>query len=669
MVNRSCSMSAMHQHRNPKRVKTHHPRPSPMVVIKSPSDVGSYTTEGLSSSVDSVGDDASRSAKAVSEHDGQHNPVVIDLSSSPSDESFHTAILPQNSPSAIRTSATRNRESRPSRPTGQKGEIHEQIRQLIHDGIGEDSPLARRGLDCSDRLLSLVHDPKFRQSSEQISPDLADRLVAAYLTNEYVNLPIFDLEQFRLSYNAIRIGRNIAAGPTPFHGLLVTIFSLSGLCWHDVGETDIASLFNYGQSVSQDLDSRSTPSERAQSCILQSQYLYASGSPRAALISISFAIRIAQVQGLEDRTRDRHARPRRDQELVRRIWHSAMLLERMIAFQLRLSPQTSQSPGVPLPTHKDTDYADVISKVISSPDEERASIIDFLAACVRLYDHVEDILTWEEETHMRQGSCAAKKLLCLNFSSFVHLDGALYQWQTSLSPLLQKPGRPTHPIIHRQRNVLRARYLYVRLRLYRPLLILGLAACEKCSCQVGGDPHFVLKESSPECPIALTVVRDSSFKCIAAALELLNLCEHEQESMPPCWEILDYLYVCATVFLAAQTCPFVTNVSHDQPDPEEMELSLSRVLTLLEKYQSMQSSDRIYDIAQRCRRTLESVSGIIEGSDEAAVFDEDNSRRILERMNICSPNSQGESMQDDSSRLKLFGWLSSLPNDLTGELE
>ncbi|KAI9041926.1 transcription factor domain-containing protein [Aspergillus affinis] len=662
------------QNRNPKRVQTHHPRSSPMVVIQSPSNVDSYKKEDVSSRADSDEEDSDsddsddpRAAKAVPDQDGQHNPVVIDLSSSPSDESFHTAILPRDPPST-----TRDPGSRSSRLTGQKRAIHEQVRQRIRDGIGEDSPLARRGLVRPNRRLSLAYDPKCRQSSEQISPDLADHLVAAYLAHEYVNLPIFDLDQFHSSYSAIRMGRNIASGSTPFHGLLITIFSLSGLSWHDVGETDIASLFNYGQSVSRDLDSRSTLTERAQACILQSQYLYASGSPRAALISIGSVVRIVQVLGLESRTQDQNARRIQDKELARRIWHSAMLLERIIALQLRLPPHNSQLPRVSLPTHMETDYADAITKEVPSPDAERASIIEFLAASVGLYEHVEDILTWEEETQMRQGSCAAKKLLCLNFSPFARLDGALYQWQTSLSPRLQKPGlqtRPTHPIIHRQRSIIRARYLYVRLRLYRPLLILGLAACEKCSCQVGSGPHFVLKESSPDCPIALTVVRDSSLKCITAALELLNLCEREQDSMPPCWENIDYLYACGTVFLAAQSCPFVTNASPDQPGPEEMELSLGRVLTLLEGYQSMQSSDRIYNIAQRCRRTLESVSGIIEGSDEAAVFGEDNSRRLLERMNMCSPHSQGGNTQSDSSRLTLFGWLSSLPNDLTGDLE
>ncbi|PLB43751.1 hypothetical protein P170DRAFT_514079 [Aspergillus steynii IBT 23096] len=601
------------------------------------------------------------SSERAPSHDRQDNLDDIEVSSAHSDESFHTAVLPHEPPTPNANGP------RPFQIAGQK-ETHEQTDRLGEEN-GRDPPLTPRRFNPINDVRSPAHDPKCRQSSEQITPDLADRLVAAYLTHEYANLPIFDLTEFRSSYDIIRMGQNISAGSGSFHGLLITIFSLSGLTCHDVGETDLSSLFKYGQAVSRNFDSHSTPAERAQSYILQSQYLYASGDPREALTSIGFAIRIAQVLGLEVRTRDRHSR---DHELARRLWHGAMLLERMIAFQLRHPLETLRRFRVPLPTHMDTDYIDAISKEAPSPDEERASIVQFLVACVKLYEHVGEILTWEEKMKMRRGSCAAEKLLLLHTSTLLHLDASLYQWQTSLPSFLQKPGpemQPIHPVVRRQRAILRVRYLYVRLRLFRPLLILGLAACDKCSCQAGSNPHFRLEESSPDCPLALSVIRDSSLKCIAAALELVTLCEHEQESISPSWEILDYLYVCGTVFLAAQSCPFLSAGSRGQPDPEEMELSLGRVLDLLESYQSIHPSDRIYDIAQRCRRTLESVSAIVEGSDEAAVFDDDRSRRLLERMKMCNPGDNDEPGQSDSSRLGLFGWLGSLPDDLAGELE
>lgn len=600
----------------------------------------------------------------VPSHDGQADPVMIDLSLAESEESYHTATVPPESPSPAGA-----RGSRPPLSTEQEA-VREQFDRRQRGGSEEDSSSAQRGLSLMNDILSPVASQKSLQSSEQISPGLADRLVQVYLSNEYANLPILDLSELRSSYDAIRMGKNTAAGSSPFHGLLITIFSLAGLSCPDVGETDLPALFEHSQTVSRNFDSRSTPAERAQSYILQAQYLYASGNPRAALISIGFATRIAQVLALEARTQDQNPRHSRSQELNRRIYHGAVLLERMIAFQLRLPAEASRASRVPMPVHMDTDNVQAISADVSA-EKESASIIDFLSACARLYEHVGAILTWEEETRMRKGSCAAKKLLSLCTTSFFRLDAVLHQWQQSLPSSLQDPGidtRSAHPIVRRQRCILRARYLYIRLRLYRPLLLLGLAACDKCSCQTADNPHFKLEGSSPDCPLVLSVVRASSLKCIASALEIVDLCERRQKLLRPSWETLDYLYVCGTVFLAAQSCPSILGGSHGHPGPEEMELSLGRVLILLERYQILHPSDRIYKIAQRCRRTLESISGIIEGSDEAAVFDEDRSPQLLERMRMGSPVDNELNEPSDSSRLALFGWLGSLPDDLAGDL-
>ncbi|THC98771.1 hypothetical protein EYZ11_001750 [Aspergillus tanneri] len=483
--------------------------------------------------------------------------------------------------------------------------------------------------------LPAIDDSRSQGFSVRLSPEEADRLMADYLTREYAYLPILDLSEFRALYAMVRSGQRMATGSSPFLGVLFTMFSLSALTTGKIDEAGVKSLFDHGRSLSRDLDDHGSPAQQVQSYILQTQYLYTSGKPHLAWIFIGLAIR-----------------RRRDRELSRRLWHSAMILERMLALQMGLPPQTSQPLRVPLPTHLDTDYVDAISEQTSSADVERPSLIEFLTACARLYSQVEDLLAWEDETRMRQDSCAAKKVLALDFKPLMQMDSYLYQWQTSIPSFLQKPKPNTQqedPIIRRQRNLLRARYL----------------------CRSGDSPHITINESSPDLPLALSTVRVSSLKCIMAALELLDIFEHEKELFSPSWESVDYLYICGTVFLAAQSCPFKSSTSHGQPDLVEMEMSLSRVLMLLERYQSMQLSGQIYDIAQRCRRTLENLSGIVEGSDEAAVFGDHHPGRLLKRMRIYlpDPKCRDRNSQGDVSRLEFFSWMGSLPIDLDSGTE
>ncbi|KAA8651986.1 transcription factor domain-containing protein [Aspergillus tanneri] len=675
-----CSYRTSLPQRSAKRVKTRHSVPIPMVVIdsdrssaleSSPPWFSQQSAE--SNAVDGPFRVREEKLPNIALH-GDHQDDAIEVCSVASDQSFHTAIMSRGLPES-----SGYRDPQLPQLMGLEREVTARIdRMKEEDTIANTTTVnaapTQQSIGSVEIQLPAIDDSRSQGFSVRLSPEEADRLMADYLTREYAYLPILDLSEFRALYAMVRSGQRMATGSSPFLGVLFTMFSLSALTTGKIDEAGVKSLFDHGRSLSRDLDDHGSPAQQVQSYILQTQYLYTSGKPHLAWIFIGLAIRYAQALGLQSRTESRDASRRRDRELSRRLWHSAMILERMLALQMGLPPQTSQPLRVPLPTHLDTDYVDAISEQTSSADVERPSLIEFLTACARLYSQVEDLLAWEDETRMRQDSCAAKKVLALDFKPLMQMDSYLYQWQTSIPSFLQKPKPNTQqedPIIRRQRNLLRARYLYVRLRLHRPLLILGLGACVKCSCRSGDSPHITINESSPDLPLALSTVRVSSLKCIMAALELLDIFEHEKELFSPSWESVDYLYICGTVFLAAQSCPFKSSTSHGQPDLVEMEMSLSRVLMLLERYQSMQLSGQIYDIAQRCRRTLENLSGIVEGSDEAAVFGDHHPGRLLKRMRIYlpDPKCRDRNSQGDVSRLEFFSWMGSLPIDLDSGTE
>ncbi|QMW34421.1 hypothetical protein G4B84_009887, partial [Aspergillus flavus NRRL3357] len=616
---------------------------------------------------------------------------VVEVSSIDSDQSYHTAVLPQEEGLHLDDGGAQALQV-----VRLQRAVEERTGRAKDEDLTGDAPLlAQIPMFTNGVIQPSISGSNGEDPPVQLSQETADHLVLSYLTREYANLPILDLLQFQSAYETTRTEQDIAAAPSSFHGILNTIFSLSGLSTPDVNDEDVSSLFSRGQRMSRDMENSGSLCERIQSHILQSQYLYATGNSRLAWMFIGFAIRMAQVLGLHFKIGGQDTRGRRDRELARRLWHSAMILERMIALQLGLPPQTSNPLKVPLPTHWDTDYTDFISGKTSVVTADRPSLIEFLTACARLYSHVEDILAWEDELRMQPNSCALKKLLSFDFKILLKVDTLLYDWQASLPTYLQNDavgGIWDDPVVCRQRNILRARYLYVRLRLYRPLLALGLALSTKCTCRPEGRPHATKEEpSSSTSPVVFSLVRDASIKSVAVALELISLI-HTHEDGPldgrpddsrrdlisPCWENIDYTWVCGTVFLAARLSNFTSFNDNNSGtiNEGEVETSLTRAIDMLNHYHSIRPNGKVARIAQLCCNTLKDLSDVIRRPDIAhpstgpvAVLDENIRNRLLERTENGSPALSWNRRQSVEDTRGYYGWIESLPIDLAGPLE
>ncbi|TQB77337.1 hypothetical protein MPDQ_002974 [Monascus purpureus] len=549
--------------------------------------------------------------------------------------------------------------------------------------------------------------PQFRGGHDvlgsriSLSKGLSDRLVTTYLTLEYVNLPIFDMSGFKSAYEAVCSSGDLNNGSTLFYGALNVIFGISCLATRDMDEVQASAFYDHGQKLAGSFDSNDR-SLLIQFYILQSQYLNAIGNPRLAWVVIGFAIRYAQSFGLPFGTGI--GGDRGTKEVSRKIWHSAMVLERMLALQLGLLPQTSNPFQIPLPTHLDSDYIDTISGRKPSA-RERPSTVEFLAASARLYGHVEDIMALEKEYKIGHGGCAAKKVLALDLTSFLKVDNLLHDWNLSL-PLFLQPEEPVDssddPIVLRQRNILRIRYLYVRLRLYRPLFILALILSTKCNCDPEGAAHLTEKDfSSPDSPICWSFVRDSALKCISAAMELVkivsandnqrrpfrnnnnnnkNVEDSHINPVPAYWENVDYIYASGTILIASGLCPFISSNETDQVNRWKIEKSWSKALHLLEAYEEIrQQSKSLKNVAQICLKTLKSFPSAAEGLLEALIMnvglDErarngSIPRKVSGASRLSNETTTGSnaspSCSDQTTVQRLFGWIESLPADLDG---
>lgn len=552
--------------------------------------------------------------------------------------------------------------------------------------------------------------------------ELSDHLVATYLSREYVNLPIFDLLDFRSAYEDLCNCESLNEDIALFYGILNIIFSLACLSMRDVNDSDASTFYSRGHRFINSSDDNRSSLAHVQAYILQSQYLNAIGSLKRAWATIGLAIHTAQSLGLHLRSGSEGMVSRKDRELARKLWHSCVIMERITALQLGISPQTSDPFRVPLPTPLDNEYVDTIFGGQPSTEIERPSIIEFFTACTRLYSHVEDILSVEDEFRLRN-SPADKKLLSLDLQQFLRVDRLLYNWKMALPSFLRvdaanEPQRD--PIVTRQRNILRIRYLYIRLRQYRPLFILAVALAIDGS----NNPEIALKMtdhglSSTDMPLVLTLARECVAQCVSAAVELveilgkaerilLNADEGAEGSpndsyadfVPSPWETTEYLYVCGIILIAASMCPSIVRIHKEQSAAisaalgqtfaVEGEIACGWALTLrsLTKYRTTRLPETTRTKAALCLNALITLSDASKDLQTTmSRFDSSTRERLLQRIeaeesqrrrlqrrsraadaSLSFPEEDGE--QDPQTQMQRkhvdLSWLESLPVDLGG---
>ncbi|GIK04424.1 hypothetical protein Aspvir_008507 [Aspergillus viridinutans] len=619
---------------------------------------------------------------------------AIEVLSSQSDESFHTAtrspvpeLIWDESRGAQGSHFARIRQAQERRTGSVKREeeqpIEDRLPRLQHSNLA-----GRTFISALDEVDEMMDSPV------DLSKEDADRLVNVYLNLDYVSLPILDIQDFRAAYEAASVAGD-STTPDAFYAILNTIFALACLSVDDMGDERARYFFKEGQRLANLFDQYKSI-DLLRLYLLQIQYLNAIGDLHTAWAMIGSTIRLAQSLRLPFDAKQ-HGHSRKGRETCRRLWHGAMIMERILALRLGIAPQTPDPLRVPLPTHLDTDYVDVISRAQSSAPSnsqgERASIIEFFTACARLYRLVEEVMAWEEEARIRPHGCAMKKLLSLDFTRFLKADSLLHDWNLSLPSSLRSSGvhgTDEHSIVVRQRNILRARYLYIRLRLNRPLVTLGLALTTACKCKSDGQPHIVERRLAPDSPIALSLVHGASIKCVRAALELTELIRVHEAGLlrldtpydashcliPPYWESVDYLYVCGTVFLASfnHQCPFFGDMT-DEED-EQCRVLWPCIIDLLDRYQGYRRRGRTNNVAQACSRTLSELAKAVEGTDgtgwmvDSAVLGQDARARFFQRTEMESPirhrRISGASQTIFGAVPEFPVWMDSLPVDLVG---
>ncbi|KAL1953674.1 hypothetical protein VTO42DRAFT_2385 [Malbranchea cinnamomea] len=471
-------------------------------------------------------------------------------------------------------------------------------------------------------LQTVTPDPEDMALPER---EFADHLISDYLTREYVNLPIFNLTSFQAKYRAIWLGGDGLEDMDIFRATLNIMFALVSLSLKPNNRSDATMYFRRAQNLMNLGGFEQESLGHVQACILASQYLLAVDNLSAAWKSIGIAISIAQSLRLHLTSGSQHLPKRYDRELARRLWHGCIIMQRTIAMQMGSTPLVAQNAfKTPLPTPLENEYIDTIFGGEPQKDTDRPSIIEFFTALARLYEKYDNVIAIQDELRLAGGRSPQKVLDCFDAKAILEADHLLYSWKASLPPYLQ-PENDDHPslkspIARRQHNILRVRYLHMRILVWRPFLAIN-AASPSISPFVPAKGDESVLQHSVDAPLSYTLVHEGAIKCILAARELVDIItagkSETLEPVTPWWENVGYAFACANVFIAARLCP--ASVHEELPNEEFIEQGWRRSVKLLEDYSDFSS------LALKCISALEHITDALLQEEEHEVIGDDGS--------------------------------------------
>lgn len=291
---------------------------------------------------------------------------------------------------------------------------------------------------------------------------------------------------------------------------------------------------------------------------------------------------------------------------------------------------TPQAFKTPLPAPLEDEYIDTIFGGKPEDGSDRPSIIEFFAAMARLCERYDDIVAIQDELRLARGRYPRKVLDCFDSKTILEADRLLSNWKIALPPYLQ-PENENHPslknpIARRQHNIIRIRYLHMRLLLWRPFLTLN-ASSPGLSPFAPAENDESPFQHSIDVPFSHTLVHEGAIKCIIAARELVDLIttgkSQSLEPVTPWWENIGYAFSCATVFIAARLCP--ESVFEELPEDEFVEQGWRRSVKLLDGYCEFSP------VASKCVAALDDITEAALDDDGQEMNEEEGGKKQIAR--------------------------------------
>ncbi|KAH7472036.1 hypothetical protein FOMA001_g13485 [Fusarium oxysporum f. sp. matthiolae] len=438
--------------------------------------------------------------------------------------------------------------------------VHSLLREVPHpDRHQSAAPLRDRNPTSASTLLTADFALPPRQ--------VADKLLDLYFDNVHIFYPWTHSTSFRSRYETIWTSSgypgpdqgqtgDIGVGghecaESSFFCVLNAMFAL-GCEFSDLPQKESASAMFSSRMRSllqMDILDRGDLSH-VQALLLAGHYALSGEYPMRCYNIIGLACRIAVGLGLHT---ERHADQRSSMEnqVRRRVWYGCLQMEMTVCMTLGRPPVLQMTDDVVIPAAVDDDFINPNNASCTQPEGIVSQNL-FVVENIRLAKILGKILSsiyWPSPSS--------------DFSALVRLDGLLEDFKNSLvDPLKWWNGEATREpgdmpsrdhLLRRQRNVLHARFLHLRILLYRPSFSAFCAAARRSRQRRGtasGSDEATLEANT----LQGAFQAQCATTCVQVAFELSAslLAAREGEATGAWWFSLFYLMTCGGIIILAE---------------------------------------------------------------------------------------------------------------------
>ncbi|KXJ88644.1 FAD dependent oxidoreductase-domain-containing protein [Microdochium bolleyi] len=282
---------------------------------------------------------------------------------------------------------------------------------------------------------------------------------------------------------------------------------------------------------------------------LMAQYLQTLSMSNKCWVIAGTAIRVAQGIRLH---LDIAGESQAQREERRRTWHSCELLDSVLSMTFGRPPMLEVKSAAPLPQMIDDEYLTMAANSEEGVQPPATPVrCAFYLAIIKLSHITTEILRcfYFTESHNPSVEVSRAGSSSEYFASLFKLDSALDSWNEEVPPFIQyemlQGPLDSDNLYHRQAHLLRHRYLYAKVLLFRRLVVQTVLNSSRDS------PNH-------KAPKLQDVVTFSCVdKCTDAARGLLDCIRPNIGTwlVPPAWYTVFVIYTCGTVFAVVSLAP------------------------------------------------------------------------------------------------------------------
>ncbi|OHW90142.1 fungal specific transcription factor [Colletotrichum incanum] len=435
----------------------------------------------------------------------------------------------------------------------------------------------------------------------------ADHLMDLYWYYVDPLYPFLDQQRFEHSYKALFAGTSIDADERVFVSILNIIFALSTQLIESMPpeqrDSSSQGYFTRAQDLLQLSLWDAGSIELIQCLLIMSQYLQSTNNPHQTWMIVGSAVRIAQGLGLHLPETSLELSNDSERDLVKRIWHGCLLMDRMIAIThgrpAMISDQLASS--VVMPSIPDTNDATGNGIQLDAVSLHKLRYQSFFHKSLELYEVINHAVLafYSSASPLKSpsypigvgySSQRPSERLELDLGKALQLDQRLTKWEKSLPSFLTmaEPETTLDEVFRRQAVILRIRLLHARMLLLRPMLACFCLSQSPETSQVHDD-------------LSSRVVQQCAMVCVEAAQSLISFIVQYQRHdgslglLPAWWYRVFYIYTAATVLIAARLRPAVFSSL-------DISRSWNQAMGLLHDHENLGPSPR------RCAAALQILS-------------------------------------------------------------